>query len=105
MVKDLGWLAAAEAEAAAARRGLKVQVEELQAGLSKEQKAHQHAVKQYVDALDARSTVQLQWEDTKQQLDALRKQHATLNADRCQLQKQYDTLVEQCRVVSRCQCQ
>lgn len=100
MVKDLGWLSAAEAEAAAARRGLKSQVEDLQSGLSLEQKARHHAVKQYVDALDAKSTLQLQYQEANQQLDQLKGEHGQLQQQYELLHDQYTKLLGQCQVVS-----
>lgn len=99
MVKDLGWLASAEAESSTARRGLRSQVDELQAGLSTEQKAHQHAVKQYVDALDAKSVLQLQLQDTQKQFDQLTAAHEQLQKQHQHLQGSYNTLVGQCQVV------
>eukprot|EP00879_Flechtneria_rotunda_P026917 GHRR01028762.1.p2 GENE.GHRR01028762.1~~GHRR01028762.1.p2 ORF type:complete len:155 (+),score=72.97 GHRR01028762.1:1431-1895(+) len=99
MVKDVGWLSAAEVESAALRRGLKQQVEDLQAELAQERKAHQLAVKQYVDALDARSAMQVQLQAIQQQLDALRADYGALQQQREALQGHYDVLIGQCTVV------
>eukprot|EP00775_Hariotina_reticulata_P005684 gene5684-5922_t len=99
LVKELGWLSAAEAESGALRRGLRSQVDELQTALSLEQKAHQHAVKQYVDALDAKSTMTLQLQEMQRQLEELQQAHSSLQQQHHNLQGKYDTLTNQCIVV------
>ncbi|WIA27986.1 hypothetical protein OEZ86_010576 [Tetradesmus obliquus] len=99
MVKDLGWLSASEAEASTLSRGLKAQVEELQAALALEQSAHQHAVKQYVDALDAKSAMQLQLQDAQQQLQELAGVHERLQQQHQELNDHYGTLLGQCKAV------
>jgi chromosome segregation ATPase len=76
-----------------------LQVEELQAALALEQTAHQHAVKQYVDALDARSAMQLQMQEAQQQLQELAAAHAHLQQQHQELSGHYCTLLGQCRLV------
>lgn len=80
---------------------LRMQVEGLAGELALEQSAHQHAVKQYVDALDAKSAMQLQLQEAQQQLQGLQADHHLLQQQHQQLQGRYDTLVGQCRVVSK----
>jgi len=54
LAKDVAWLSSTNAEAAALRSTLKRQCDELQGGLSREQRAHQHSVVMHADALEAR---------------------------------------------------
>jgi chromosome segregation ATPase len=77
-----------------------LQVEELQSALALEQNAHQHAVKQYVDALDAKSAMQLQLRDAQQQLLDLSAAHAQLQQQHQELNGHYNTLLGQCKAVS-----
>lgn len=78
------------------------QVEELQAALALEQSAHQHAVKQYVDALDAKSAMQLQLQDAQQQLQELAGVHERLQQQHQELNDHYGTLLGQCKAVRLC---
>lgn len=93
MVKDLGSLSAAEAEASAQRRSLKAQVDDLKAALSTEQAAHHRAVQQYVDALDAKSDMQLQLQASQQALAELSAAHDALDRQHQQLQQQHGGLM------------
>lgn len=76
-----------------------MQVVELRAALATEQTAHRRAVQQYVDALDAKSDMQLQLEASQQALSDLAAAHTALTQTHQQLQQQYDGLLGQCRVV------
>jgi hypothetical protein len=78
------------------------QVEELQAALALEQTAHQHAVKQYVDALDAKSAMQLQLQEAQQQLQDLAGVYAQLQQQHQELSDHYSTLLGQCKAVRLC---
>jgi hypothetical protein len=78
---------------------LHVQVEDLRAALATEQKAHRRAVQQYVDALDAKSDMQLQLEASQQTLAGLTAAHQALSEQHQQLQQHYGGLLGQCKTV------
>jgi uncharacterized protein YukE len=77
-------------------------VDELQAALALERKAHRHAVQQYVDALDAKSTMTLQLQEMQQQLGDLQQAHSSLQQQHHNLKGHYDNLASQCTVVRAC---
>jgi hypothetical protein len=74
-------------------------VEDLRAALATEQKAHRRAVQQYVDALDAKSDMQLQLEASQQTLAGLTAAHQALSEQHQQLQQYYGGLLGQCKAV------
>lgn len=76
-----------------------VQVVELQTALATEQVAHRRAVQQYVDALDARSEMQLQLQASQEALAELSSAHQALGQQHQLLQEQYGGLLGQCTVV------
>eukprot|EP00877_Chromochloris_zofingiensis_P009699 jgi/Chrzof1/4983/Cz15g07120.t1 len=54
LTRDVSSLSAAHAEESGLRRALRLQCEELQTALAREQSAHQHAVQKYVEAVEKR---------------------------------------------------
>lgn len=74
-------------------------MDDFRAALATEQTAHRRAVQQYVDALDAKSAMQLQFEASQQALQELSCAHQTLQQQHQELQQRHSGLVSQCCVV------
>ncbi|KAI8468604.1 MAG: hypothetical protein J3K34DRAFT_477590 [Monoraphidium minutum] len=99
LAKDVAWLSSAHTEASALRSNLKLQCDELQGGLAKEQRAHQHSVVKYADALEARARMQLDLEEATRQLAASRAAHAEMAARHEAVAARYEELRRQCKGV------
>lgn len=74
-------------------------MDDLKAALATEQTAHRRAVQQYVDALDAKCALQLQFEASQQALQELSAAHQTLQQQHQELQQRHSGLVSQCCAV------